>query len=399
MKRGLWSRLTAFAVLGLGVSNFGATAIAAAFAHRELAPGSVIAVAAPIAEGASHQLLVLEQLSRNRPCWRERGDRLATIEPLLLNFDFTGICGRGTDSNGYSVRVGGEDMGWRYRLRVVEGLHNLRLLAVPVTDRQAPTLEIGRTRGITDDFSKIELNSGWRLTKRAYNGQTLGHFYLTHNQDLATLAETSSSVASRSHRRRPDLTPVPPRRRYRQPNLARFESQVPAGTIVLARYQAAENLYIAANETVPIPMTLTVTEDRLTRDGRRLIPATSRVLGEVRIDQGEARFYGQELILPSGRQFPINVISNALAQPEARRPGIRGGSVLSGAALGAAVAATVSAITGDRAIDTEEVLGGAGLGALLGVFLGRGSQPQTESLAIAPNTDMNLTFNSSVALY
>ena len=30
-----------------------------------------------------------------------------TVKPLLATFDFTGICGRYMDSNGYSVRIGG----------------------------------------------------------------------------------------------------------------------------------------------------------------------------------------------------------------------------------------------------------------------------------------------------
>ncbi|PSB06065.1 S-layer protein, partial [filamentous cyanobacterium CCP2] len=58
---------------------------------------------------------------------------------------------------------------------------------------------------------------------------------------------------------------------------------------------------------------------------------------------------------------------------------------------GAGAAAGVSAVTGDRAIATEEVLGGAGLGALAGLFLGRN---RVTLIAIDPEADLELTLNS-----
>ena len=158
-------------------------AAAQLFNQRELDPNQVVAVASPIGNGG-HQLLVLEQLSDRRQCWVESGDQ---VEPLLLQFDFTGICGRGTDSNGYSVRVGGEDLGWRYDLRILKEGEELKLIAWSVENGSSPYLEIGKARNLGSEFASIELNPGWRLTKRTYNGQTLGHYYLTHDQDLPTL--------------------------------------------------------------------------------------------------------------------------------------------------------------------------------------------------------------------
>ena len=35
---------------------------------------------------------------------------------MLATFDFTGICNRYIDGNGYSLRIGGDDLGTRYRL-------------------------------------------------------------------------------------------------------------------------------------------------------------------------------------------------------------------------------------------------------------------------------------------
>jgi N-acetylmuramoyl-L-alanine amidase len=160
------------------------------FDQQEVNQDRFVVVAAPISGGAMHQLLILEQVSDRRACWREESN--GTIDPLLVNFDFTGICNRSTDSNGYSVRAGGEDMGWRYSLRIERRGNALVLLAVSTTDRSAPPLEIGRTSSVSSDFVEIELNPGWRLTRRAYNGQAVGHVYLTHNQDINTLVAAAT---------------------------------------------------------------------------------------------------------------------------------------------------------------------------------------------------------------
>jgi len=178
----LWSRLTL--LTALGVSGLGQAAIAANFNHREIAQNAVVAIAAPA--GHSHQLLILEQLNSRRPCWSESGQAPVEVDPLLVDFDFTGICGRSTDSNGYSLRVNGQDLGLKYRLRLVKRANDLVLVASPF-DRRSPNLEIGRTNGLPQTFGKIFLNPGWRMTKRTYKGQTLGHIYLTHDQDLTTL--------------------------------------------------------------------------------------------------------------------------------------------------------------------------------------------------------------------
>ncbi len=162
---------------------------AAQFGQQEVDQSRFAAIAAPVGS-TSHQLLILEQINNSRLCWQDVGN--GVVEPLLLNFNFTGICGRSTDSNGYSVRVGGQDMGWRYSLRMVRQGSNLKLIAAPTTDRSLPELEIGSTTSTSSNFLQVQLNPGWRLTKRVYNGQTIGHVYLTHDQDLNTLVASAA---------------------------------------------------------------------------------------------------------------------------------------------------------------------------------------------------------------
>lgn len=196
-------RLATLTALGLCVQTIAPPVQAAQFSQGEVNQNRLIAIAAPIGSGASHQLLVLEQLNNSRSCWQEKGANPTQVDPLLLNFDFTNICSRSTDSNGYSVRVGNQDLGWRYSLRIVKQQGNMVLIAVPNSDRNQPPLEVGKTNGMTNGFAKITLNPGWRFTRRVYNGQMVGHVYLTNDQPLVNL----SAIAARPT---PSPTTAPP---------------------------------------------------------------------------------------------------------------------------------------------------------------------------------------------
>jgi N-acetylmuramoyl-L-alanine amidase len=114
----------------------------------------------------------------------------------LLNFDFTGICDRSTDSNGYSLRIAGQDLGLQYGLRLVQRNNDLVLMAYSLGDRTLPDIELGRTNGITDGFGKIILDPGWRLTRRVYRHRNLPHLYLTRDNIPSgiSLAAMPSSV-------------------------------------------------------------------------------------------------------------------------------------------------------------------------------------------------------------
>ena len=76
---------------------------------------SFVLVAAPIGSSSSSQLNIYEQRTSKRPCFAVEGAAPAVVNPLLATFDFTGICNRYIDGNGYSLRIGGDDFGTRYR--------------------------------------------------------------------------------------------------------------------------------------------------------------------------------------------------------------------------------------------------------------------------------------------
>ncbi|MBD2072804.1 DUF3747 domain-containing protein [Phormidium sp. FACHB-592] len=181
----MMTRLKMVALATLALSSLTAIkpAAAALFSKVDLDPNKLLLVASPYGNNA-HQLVIVEQVSNRRACWSESGSSPTTIDPLLTSFDFTGICGRSTDANGYSIRMGDQDLGLQYSLRVVRRDGDLLLVGVPSVARNATEIPIGRAGGVTNGFAKLNLNPGWRITRRVYNNKQLGHFYLTNDQPL-----------------------------------------------------------------------------------------------------------------------------------------------------------------------------------------------------------------------
>lgn len=180
--------------VGIGAAGLlDAPAAIAAFSNRPIPNSQVVATASPVGSSA-HQLIILEQISNERECWAQNGE---TIDPLILDFDFVGICGRATGSNGTSLFVGGEDLGWRYDIRISGDDDTLKLTAQSASDRTAPVLEIGTAQKIDGELVEINLNDGWSITKRVYNGEPVLHYYLTNARPLDTLLEEARELLPR----------------------------------------------------------------------------------------------------------------------------------------------------------------------------------------------------------
>lgn len=143
------------------------------------------------------KLLVLEQIKQRPRCWTPRPDGL--IDPTLNTFNFAGICSRYLDSNGFSLRSGGQDLANRFRLRLVSSGRTLRLEAMD-PDQAAP-LQLGQAeipRRDRNGFVRIHLDPGWQLERRVYKGRTLNHLYFANaipvNQLLAQAGASSRSA-------------------------------------------------------------------------------------------------------------------------------------------------------------------------------------------------------------
>ena len=192
MKRILsWQGVLLAAAIGVVSTGHLSSVAAAQFDQTEISDQNrLIVIAAPLGtKGGNHRLLIVEQLNDLRPCWQESGSNPTLVDPLLVEFDFTGICGRGTDSNSYSVRVQGQDLAGRYNLRIVRKSNDLILIGYSLVDKEIQFFEIGRTNGLTEGFAKINLDPGWRLARRSFQGKNVGHIYLIHDQSLAEIAK------------------------------------------------------------------------------------------------------------------------------------------------------------------------------------------------------------------
>ena len=145
------------------------------------------------------KLLVLEQIKARPLCWKDQADGL--VEPSLNGFDFTGICSRYLDSNGYSLRTAGEDTQKSVRLRLRQGRNGLELQALDPNRSTAVVVAKARqARRNKDAFVKLKLEPGWQLERRAYQGRTLSHVYFANNESLNQLRAKASKRPSRSVR-------------------------------------------------------------------------------------------------------------------------------------------------------------------------------------------------------
>ncbi len=178
-------------------------------------------------------------------------------------------------------------------------------------------------------------------------------------------------------------TPTPP---------VQNQVRIPAGNTIAVQY-TKDKILLGPDEKVPL--VLNVAQNIANSQGTILIPAGTQVVGELRTVSGGAQFFASELVFANGQRKAINATSKVVTTTEKVDKGVNVGGLLQNAALGAAAAAAISAVTGDRAIATEEVLGGAGVATLIGLFLGRNS---VTLASVNPNTDLALTLNSDLSL-
>lgn len=164
-----------------------------------------------------------------------------------------------------------------------------------------------------------------------------------------------------------------------------------AGTVISVEYPEAEKIVVMPNETVPL--TITVARDVVTSQGRVWIPAGAEIVGQLKPASGGSQFVANEVIISTSQRFRLDANSQVVTRTETITKGASARSILGGAVIGAAAAAAIGAVVGDNAIATEEVLGGAGLGAITGVFVGR---RKVDVVVVHPSEDLNLTLQSDI---
>ena len=166
----------------LSAGLVGSQAAAGVFQSQPLEQERLAVLGQPVGS-QGWKLLVLEQLKPAPKCWEERRDGL--IDPALNRFNFSGICSRYLDSNGYSLRVGDDDVSPRYRLRLESQGNTLVLLAM--SGSHPTELVVGRGAIPLRDrsgFVALKLEPGWQLERRMYGQRSLSHVYFANPQPL-----------------------------------------------------------------------------------------------------------------------------------------------------------------------------------------------------------------------
>lgn len=168
---------------------------------------------------------------------------------------------------------------------------------------------------------------------------------------------------------------------------------LPSGTLIPVGYEASDKIVVTPNETVPL--TLRVLGNIATPSGTILIPARSQITGQLQPARGGSQFVAQRLMLPNGRWLVLDAASEVVTNVQEIKKGSDARSIIKGAVLGGVAAAAIALITGDRKVGGRDVLSGAGLGSLAGWYL---SRKKVEVVVINPNTDLDLSLRSNLAM-
>ncbi|MEN9229840.1 MAG: hypothetical protein Q6L68_02950 [Thermostichus sp. DG02_5_bins_236] len=136
------------------------------------------------------------------------------------------------------------------------------------------------------------------------------------------------------------------------------------------------------------PLELAVTQGIYDAQGRLVIPAGSRIYGQMEPAPGGSRFIGTSIVI-GGRTYSLRASSNIIHDEKDPRQ-YSGDAIASDAAIGAAAGAVLGALTGG--VSVGNVLGGAAAG----VIVGNVTAPQV--VVLRPGQSLNLTLEAPLNL-
>ncbi|MBE9136656.1 DUF3747 domain-containing protein [Nodosilinea sp. LEGE 07088] len=181
------------------------TILAQQFGNIAINEANFLVVSVPGSVAQPHRLYIVEQLQTSPACWEilNPGGEPTQVNALWNTFDFSGICRLQRDSNGYAIRLNGQDVaGARFEVNQRDG--DLLLQFAPSTISR-DRITIGRANGISPTgFTQLDLNPGWSLTKRTFNGQIVSSHLLYFTNDM-TLAQLQGETGTT-----PPPTTTPP---------------------------------------------------------------------------------------------------------------------------------------------------------------------------------------------
>ncbi|ACB51468.1 conserved hypothetical protein [Crocosphaera subtropica ATCC 51142] len=177
-----------------------------------------------------------------------------------------------------------------------------------------------------------------------------------------------------------------------------YRVRIPQGTLIPVTYTQSQQIRV--NQGEYLPLELQVSANLRDSNGSLLIPAGTRIMGQLEPTEQGTRFVAREMII-NNQWIPLNATSQVISRTETVNNGATVGNILSGTFSGAGAATIIAGTTGDRRIDALEVLGGAALGTLLGWGLPEGQiigGGEHQEVVIDPNRDLTLTLNSDLSL-
>jgi uncharacterized membrane protein YoaK (UPF0700 family) len=196
---------------------------------------------------------------------------------------------------------------------------------------------------------------------------------------------TASSVSAQS---------FPSTLRVAQARPALFNQvRISAGAVLPVGTEKGEKITLTPGETKQF--TLLIAQNLRSGNGDLLVPAGSKVEGEFRPAGDGVQYVAKTLVLTDGQRYSIDAASQVVSRREKIRQGVSTRAIWQGAAGGAAAAAVLGVLTGDKKISVPEVLVGGAVGAVGGAAVGR---KEKEVIAVLPNQDLSLRLNQVLAL-
>lgn len=172
---------------------------------------------------------------------------------------------------------------------------------------------------------------------------------------------------------------------------------IPRGNLIPVRYDSAQEIQVKLNQYLPLDLQVAVNiQDH---NGNVLIPAGSKIVGQIEPAQNGSQYVAWEIILPDGQLLPLNAVSHVISTTQTVTEGADISDILTGTFTGAGAATIIAGTTGDRHIHALEVLGGAALGTLAGWGLPEGQilgGDVYDVITINPNRDLTLTLLSDL---
>ena len=159
------------------------------------------------------------------------------------------------------------------------------------------------------------------------------------------------------------------------------------GTIIPVGSLSSEGPQYFYPDTV-YPLEVAVTQDIFDGQGRLVIPAGSRVFGQMEPAPGGSRFVATSIVV-GGRTYSLRAVSNILHDEKDPRQ-YSAEAIAQDAAIGAAAGTILGAITGR--VSAGNVLGGA----VAGVVVGNVTAPQV--VVLRPGQSFNLTLEAPLTL-